>query len=245
MTKTASLRVYTPEVNGSRDPVPGFVKKYGILSEAEGEEHWAVDWEGQRLVCPRNLRLRVLESTVAFANAFRGMGAGLIPEEAARAADRELRAYHREHPSHRSHVLTSAWHVPVRWFTAFDPSEKEVYDGPVGPRLRYRTGIDAARARVRHAHEVLERLAVFRGPTEELGQLLEWLEPFPEGSMIELDYGDVSDLFDPEDIVFDESCELVQTSVEALDTGDMLRAGENYGKVVTRWAPAFSVTFSN
>ncbi|MCZ6630296.1 MAG: hypothetical protein O7D28_02990, partial [Actinobacteria bacterium] len=84
-----------------------------------------------------------------------------------------------------------------------------------------------------------------RGPAEELGQLAGWLEPFPEGSMVELDYGDVSDLFDPQELVFDESCELIQESVEALATGDMLRAGENYGKVVTRWAPAFSVSFSN
>jgi hypothetical protein len=63
--------------------------------------------------------------------------------------------------------------------------------------------------------------------------------------MVELDYADVSDLFDPQELVFDESCELIQESIEALDAGDMLRAGENYGKVVTRWAPAFSVTFSN
>jgi hypothetical protein len=129
MTKSACLRVYSPEVSGSSDPVPGFVRSYGILSEAEGDSHWTVEWEGRRLVCPRNLRLRVLESTVAFANAFRGLGAGLIPEDAAQAADRELRAYHRSHPEHRSHILTSAWHVPVRWFAA-GPSEREVHEGP-------------------------------------------------------------------------------------------------------------------
>lgn len=245
MTKTAYLKVYAPEVKGSREPVPGFVKTYGMLSEAEGEGHWTVEWEGRRLVCPSNLRLRVLESTVAFANAFRGLGAGLVPEEAARAADTELRAYHSKHPSHRSHILTSAWHVPVRWFSAFDPSEKEVYEGPEGPRLRYRTDIDKARRRVRHAHAVLEKLGVFQGPTEELEHLVDWLEPFPSGSMVELDYADVSELFDPQELVFDESCQLVQESIEALEAGDMLRAGEAYGKVVSRWAPAFSVTFSN
>jgi hypothetical protein len=135
--------------------------------------------------------------------------------------------------------------VPVRWFTAFEPSEKLLYEVPEGPRLRYRTSLDNARRRVSHAHGVLEKIGVFRGPAEELGQLVGWLEPFPEGSMVELDYADVSDLFDPQELVFDESCELIQESIEALDAGDMLRAGENYGKVVTRWAPAFSVTFSN
>jgi len=245
MTKAAFLRVYSPEGSGSSDPVPGFVRSYGILSEDEGDSHWTVEWEGQRLVCPRNLRLRVLESTVAFANAFRGFGAGLIPEGAAQAADAELKRYHRSHPEHHSHILTSAWHVPVRWFAAFDPSEKEVYEGPAGPRLRYRTNIDEARSRVERAHDILTKLAVFAGPAHELYQVFEWLSHFPSGSMVELDYGAVSELFDPQELVFDDSCEQVNQSLEALAAGDMMRAGECYGRVVTRWAPAFSVTFSN
>jgi hypothetical protein len=63
--------------------------------------------------------------------------------------------------------------------------------------------------------------------------------------MVELDYHEVSDLFDPGEIVFDDSCELVHQSLEALESGDMMRAGECYGRVVARWAPAYSVTFSN
>lgn len=245
MTKTAYLKVYAPEVRSSREPVPAFVKTYGILSEAEGEAPWTVEWEGRRLVCPRNLRLRVLESTVAFANALRGIGVGLIPLEAARLADRELRTYQVEHPDHRSHVLTSAWHVPVRWFTAFEPEEKELYDHPGGPRLRYRTDISKGRRRLGRAHVILQGLGAFQAPADELAQLMSWLEPFPDDSMVELDYADVSELFDPQDLVFDDSCALVQESVDALEAGEMLRAGENYGKVVSRWAPAFSVTFSN
>ena len=245
MTKSAFLRVYSPEVPASTDPVPGFVKTYGMLSESDGEAEWVVDWEGKRLVCPRNLRLRVLESTVAFAKAFSGMGVGLVPEDAAKAADRELETYHAVNPSHRSHVLTSAWHVPVRWFVLFDPSDKLIYEGPEGPRLRFRTNIDDARRRASTALDVLQSLGMFQGPAEELAQLVEWLAPFAEGSMVELDYAEVSDLFDSQELVFDDSCELIQESVRALGAGDMLLAGENYGKVVTRWAPAFSVTFSS
>lgn len=245
MTKAALLKVYAPEVEESSDPVPGFVRTYGLLSEEEGATHWTVEWGGQRLVCPRNLRLRVLESTVAFANAFHGLGVGLIPEDAAKAADHELRAYHRAHPEHRSHVLTSAWHVPVRWFTAFDPSQKQIYEASNGMRLRFRSDVDESRRRVNRAYKIIEKLGVFPGPAEELGQLGEWLEPFPSGSMVELDYSDVADLFESEDLVFDNSCELIQESLDALEDGDMMRAGENYGRVVSRWAPAFSVTFSN
>ncbi|MCI0425656.1 MAG: hypothetical protein L0Z47_07380 [Actinobacteria bacterium] len=245
MTKTAHLRVYSPRATPSREPVPGFLHSYGILTEEDGGADLLVDWEGRRLVCPANLRLRVLESTVAFATAFRGMGAGLVPEEAARAADRELRSYHRDYPSHRSHVLTSAWHVPVRWFVLFEPREKTLYEGPHGPRLRYRTPIMTARRRAEEAHEVLLKLGAFQAPAEELAQLIDWLSPFHDESMVELDYAEVSDLFDPQEVVFDDSCDLVRESVSALASGDMLRAGECYGRVVSRWAPAFSVTFSN
>ena len=63
--------------------------------------------------------------------------------------------------------------------------------------------------------------------------------------MLELDYGSVSELFDPKELVLDDSCEQVKESLDALEAGDMMRAGECYGRVVTRWAPAFSVTFSN
>ena len=62
MTKTAYLRVYSPEVSPSREPVPGFVRSYGMLSEADGDSNWVAEWQGRRLVCPRNLRLRVLDS---------------------------------------------------------------------------------------------------------------------------------------------------------------------------------------
>lgn len=244
MTKTAFLRVYSPDASTSQDPVPRFVRAYGLLSEPDGD-HLTAEWRGRRLICPQNLRLRVLESTVAFANAFRGLGSGLVPVEAARAADRELRSYHAENPNHRSHILTSVWHVPVRWFTAFDPEEKEVYEGRAGPRLRFRTELADARRRVRRAYDILNKLEVFQGPAAELGHLLEWLEPFSDDSMLELDYAGVSELFDSQDLVLDDSCDLVQESVDALDAGDMLRAGECYGKVVSRWAPAFSVTFSN
>jgi hypothetical protein len=98
---------------------------------------------------------------------------------------------------------------------------------------------------VRRAWEILANLAVFTGPAEELNQLLGWFEPFPTESMVELDYGEVSELFDPQDLIFDDSCDQVNASIDALETGDMMLAGECYGRVVTRWAPAFSVTFSN
>ncbi|MFO7299264.1 MAG: hypothetical protein DIU67_003615 [Actinomycetes bacterium] len=244
MTKTAQLRVYSPTATPSVEPVPGFVREFGMLSEPADRDLTAT-WEGRLVVCPSHLRLRVLESTVAYANAVTSLGVSLVPERAARIAIEELRRYHADHPDHRSHVLTAAWHVPIRWFALFDPAEREVYDGPRGPVLRYRAGIETARKRLRRATRILEATGMFRGPVEDMAHLQDWLEPFPEGSMVELDYGGVAEMFDPADVILDDTCELLQESLDALAGGDMLRAGELYGRVVARWGPVFSVTFSN
>lgn len=211
----------------------------------EVTEDRVIEWEGARLTCPSNFRLRVLESTVAFANSFRGMGAGLIPEDAARAAASELKSYHWSNPTHRSHVLTSAWHVPVRWFAGFVPDDQEIYEDEHGVAVRFRARIPLARNRIQRTLGVLSGVGGFDAPVEELGRLAEWLEPFHEKSLVELDYGSVATLFDPAELIVDDTCELVGESVAALEAGDMLRAGECYGKVVARWAHAFSLSFSS
>lgn len=246
VTKTAFLRVYSPIVDAADDPVPGFVRTYGILSESEHEPDWVAEWGGRKMLCPRNLRLRVLESTVAFANSFQGMGVGLIPEGAAELADNELRSYRNQNPGHRSQVLTSAWHIPVRWFVAFLPEQREIYEvGEDPPRVRYRSDLSGSRKRLRRAIEVLREVGMVHGPSFEMEQLLSWLEPFAEDSMLELDFAEVSDLFEPQDLVLDDSVALISESVDALASGDLMRAGELYGTVVTRWSHAYAVTFSS
>jgi hypothetical protein len=233
-------------VEAAAAPVPGFVRAYGILSESEHAPDWVADWNGRKLTCPRNLRLRVLESTVAFANSFQGMGVGLVPEAAADLADRELRTYRSEHPEHRAQVLTSAWHIPVRWFVPFSPEQRELYGNvSKAPRIRYRSDLSDGRRRMNRSIEVLRDVGMVNGPSFEMEQLLSWLEPFPDDSMLELDFADVSDLFDPKDLVLDDSVALIADSVDALATGDMMRAGELYGTVVTRWSHAYAVTFSS
>lgn len=246
MIKTSALRVYSPEAHGSQEPVPGFVRAYGMVGWGDLDADRVIEWDGRALVCPSNLRLRVLESTVAFANLVRGSGVWLVPEEAAKAAARELRRYHGANPGHRSHILTSAWHVPVRWFTGFLPEEQEAYERPDGqPGLRYRAPIGDVRSRVARALEVLRGLANFQTPADELEQLANWLEPFDPGSVVELDYDEVASLFEPTALVVDDSCELVHESIAALEAGDMVRAGECYGKVVARWSHSFSLSFSS
>ena len=125
------------------------VGEFTVWDESVREDAFTADWQGRRYVCPRHPRLRMLEGLLAFRNAYPGATAAmLVPESIAARAMAELESYRDAVPEARSHILTSAWHVPVRWFAAFDPSEKEVYEGPDGPRLRFRADITRARERI-------------------------------------------------------------------------------------------------
>ena len=228
----------------------GVTYEYVSLADTMG---WATPATVKRIVGAVRERWPELELALhlhdtrgmGVANAYAGLGVGLVPEDSALAADRELRAYQRDNPEHRSHVLTSAWHVPVRWFSAFRTDDRELYEKDGRIRARFRVGMLEARRRVGDVLEVLKGLEVFDSPADEQTQLLAWLGQFPDESMLELDYDEVSELFEAQELALDDSVELIQASVEALAAGDMMRAGENYGRVVARWSHAFSLTFSS
>ena len=63
--------------------------------------------------------------------------------------------------------------------------------------------------------------------------------------MIELDYAGIVDLFAEADLILDDSAAEVWLSIEALEAGDWDQAGEQYGALMSRWAPIFAVTYSN
>lgn len=251
--RTASLRVYRPEISlpgqtVSDLPVASHVASgtFGLLAESMRDDALLAEWHGDRFLCPRFPRLRVLEGLLAFHHAYADVGGdAIVPERVAvRAAD-ELARLHDRHPSARSHILTATWHVPLRWFVAFDAGERELVSGPDGSSIRYRTSLVRATDRVASALDTLRGAGFDDVVTEELDELRAWLEDFPATSMVELDYGEVAGLFDESDLVFDESAGDVHASLDALDVGDLKTAGERYGEVVNRWAPLMAVTHSN
>ena len=79
----------------------------------------------------------------------------------------------------------------------------------------------------------------------ELTALGAWLADFPSDAMIELDYAGIVDLFAEADLILDDSAAEVWLSIEALEAGDWDQAGEQYGALMSRWAPIFAVTYSN
>ena len=108
-----------------------------LWAEPMGNDAFSVTWQGAKYVCPRYPRLRMLEGMLAFNNAF--PDAALIPRAELVAASEELSQLRDQSPAVRSHILTSPWHVPIRWFIAFLLEEREMYERPAGLSVRYRT----------------------------------------------------------------------------------------------------------
>jgi hypothetical protein len=250
MIATAYLRVYVPASRAADLPahVPPRLASvirasdHFVWQESEVDDAYTVEWNGDSYSCPRFPRLRMLEGLLAFTTAYPNMPL---------LGDRELRRYAdelaqlRSEPGVRSYILSSPWHVPLRWFSAFRPASREVYTSGHGPAIRYRTTIGEAVDRVSWAVGVLDDAGFADSVIEQVRDLERWLREFGVESMLELDYAGVASLFPESDLVLDESATEVRKSLEALERGDYEEAGEFYMAVASRWAPVQAVTFSN
>jgi hypothetical protein len=252
MIRTAHLRVYVAERMAPRQrrvaghSRPWLVESgFGLLAESMREGALVTDWHERRYVCPRFPRLRALEGLLAFHHAYAEIGGDLIvPEQVAKRAADELDALYQE-PATRSYILTSPWHVPLRWFVAFDPSEREVLTVPEGTSVRYRTSLARATDRVADALDTLRGAGMDDLMTEDLDELRAWLEGFPVPAMVELDYASVAGLFETTDLLFDETASDIHAALDALDHGDWETATNRYSEAARRWAPLAAVTLSN
>ncbi len=254
MTPVAYLRVYVPDDEApvvEHMPASGAGRvlvcgAYGVWFESLRDDAFVIRQRGRRLVCPRYPRLRMLEGLLAFRHAHPpGIGEVLVPETLARRAAAELALLQAGSPDARSHILTSPFHVPLRWFAAFDGKEREALSGPGGPGIRYRTSRRSALRRLERAGRVLEGAGFEEDTVGPLRDLAEWLQPFPGDSVVELDYGGVAGLFTEDELADDESAADVADSLAALQRGDPEEAGELYTVVAARWARAQALSFAN
>ena len=250
MIRTAYLRSYLPQSTLPRyDRVTGAIAggwrgdQSFLWREPDSDDAFIADWDGNTYVCPRHFRLRKLEGMLAFNNAF--PEAGLIPENQVADASAQLEALRDSTPSMRSYILTSPWHVPIRWFAAFLHDEREVLETESGLAIRYRTVMSSAMTRVERAAEIVAGAGFDPGVVGQLRSLSSWLDAFPDDGMLELDYGSVASLFSDGDLILDESAAEVASSLHALELGDLQRSGEYYERLVRRWGHAQSLAFSN
>jgi len=257
MNRSAYLRVYVPAERfdgvlehvseGSSSTGPILTDgEFGVSLESARDDAFVISFDGHRLVCPRYPRLRMLEGLLAFRNAYAGPTAAvLIPEETAERAAEELDRINSRFPAMRSHILTSPFYVPLRWFAAFDPDDRFLVEEGDVLIVKYRTAIAEAVGRVRTAIRVLDEAGFDDIVVEQVRDLLEWLETFPRQSVLELDYAGVSALFPRGDLILDDSASDVAASLDALADGDFEEAGERYAAAAGRWAHAQALVYAN
>lgn len=188
-------------------------------------------------VCPWRTRLRMLAGLLAFRDSVPAEVAdAFVPEEEARRAAQELAALDRDNPDIRSHILQANWHVPLRWFSAFESTERILTEDRRGLRIRYETRLGDARSRLVSVAGVLESSWMDDGVVAAVHELIEWFELFSMDSLLELDYGTVARMFSDDELVEDNCAAVVASCVDALEAGDGARAGELFAELTDRWA---------
>ena len=188
----------------------------------------------------------MLEGLLAFRHAYGdSITSTLVPEAVAERAADELDRIHARFPGVKSHILTSPFAIPLRWFSLFEQSERIVTDEDGEMAVRYRTELSEGLQRVRRAARIIEGAGFDETVVEQVGDLVQWLEEFPRDALVELDYGGVVNLFDDADLVLDESAADIAASLEALEREDYEAAGEHYGTAAARWAHAHALAYAN
>jgi len=258
MVKTAYLRIYQPLssfpsqeraqwVDNCRDAEgaePKASRRWLIASSlpdapdlaAPTEGAFVREVDGEMLICPWRTRLRMLAGLLAFRNSVpEEVADAFVPETEARRAAHELAVLGDERPEVRSHILHANWHVPLRWFACFDDSERILTEDKDGLRIRYETELSTAKARLVRCLAILEETWIDDGVTTAVKELVEWLDGFTTDGIIELDYASVAAMFSHEDLLEDRSAGEVASCLDALESGDLIRAGRLFSGLTERW----------
>jgi hypothetical protein len=219
-----------------------------------GEHAFVTEVDGVTLLCPWRTRIRACEAIGDFRDPLPEELADMfLPRAVAEAAEDELEQWRLEHPDLHTHILTSPWQVPLRWFLLVEAEEREVSLGSpaegttrvTGRSLVYRTAMSRARRRTARALAVLRRTlddGMVTAGVEDLGR---WLEEFHPRSSVELDYGGLVHLLDDAELRQDESARDVAEAMSGLADGEPTRAAGAYGRVTARMKALQGVESAN
>ncbi|HEX6967899.1 MAG TPA: hypothetical protein VF174_03620 [Micromonosporaceae bacterium] len=204
------------------------------------DEAYVLEVDGNALICPWNLRLRVAEAALAAREGVPDVLAdAFVPPPLAGQAKAVLEecrgAAVLERGVPRVHEQVTTWGVPLRWFIFVGAEERELRLDVGWRVLRYRTKMSSARRRASRGLSVL-RKAVGDAPiTAAVEEGARWLEEFHPRSVVELDYGGLVDLLPDEVLAADDSPELAAAGLAALARGDVETASAAYEQLVARW----------
>ncbi len=251
MIRTAYLRTYIPSTAVAGLPPHRSGLEAPRLTQSESfiwEESIADDgiytvWQGTQYVCPRNARLRMVEGILAFTKTYPGLP--FLTESDRLEFVAELARLRKRSAHARGYILSSPWHVPLRWFSAFRQNERETYEGHDGMSVRYRTSLGEAIDRIHWTASVLDAAGFSEQVVERVGDLERWMADFGPDSIVELDYASVARTFSDADLALDESVDDIRSSLLALEQGDYELSQDSYERVARRWAVAQAYTFTN
>ena len=218
----------------------------GMLAPAEGEHADLRSVDGRLYVSPWRMRLRVLGAMLSFREAKPfDLWEQFVPKTDARRAARDLNRVRRKDPSAVPFCHQSLWHVPIRWFVFFKDEDRILeQDGDGRDRLRYVTTVRRGMRRAENSIPALRTSAL--GPISELiVDLHQWMAAFDPGSILELDYGDLSDLMTSEELDQDHSARDIHLALDALSRHEYLRSADLYQGVLGHWASIRSFELMN
>ena len=141
-----------------------------------------------------------------------------------------------------SHIITSTWSIPPRWFALFSPEDRLWGNNKDGAFTILRTTIAKAKQRATFTHQsVLDAFGT--GAIEaEISDLIKWLEIFDAKSIVELDYGGLATYLNnllvlngESGLDADTSIEDVASSIAGLASGNGALASRGYERLVSRW----------
>ncbi|MBB4687563.1 hypothetical protein [Amycolatopsis jiangsuensis] len=195
------------------------------------------------LVCPLEMRARSAAALSTFLTddespAVRSvvLEAGGVTFDRARA---RTRAALTDLSTSAAHTLTTTWTVPLPWFALIDPNERKLVlgSGPDDParEASWRTSMSDAVRRATDASELVEAAFGESGPGQVLAQTREWLDSFDPGSVVELDYGGLVQLFADPILDADTTAEEVHDILDALRSGNVEELAELFSELREFW----------
>ncbi|MQA07806.1 MAG: hypothetical protein GEU98_04475 [Pseudonocardiaceae bacterium] len=136
------------------------------------------------------------------------------------------------------HVLSSAYSVPLPWFTLVNPAQRQLLlSDRQDPERQvvFRAAMGDARRRIDHAQRLVSETFGDQGPAKMLTDTQQWLEKFHPHSAVELDYGGLVQVMSDEALADDNSAEEVHTMVTALENGDAEQVAQCFERLREFW----------
>ncbi len=223
-----------------------------------GDHAHVLDVDGVTFISPWRTAVRAQEALLDFCAELPDVVAdAFVPRPLVEQAEVELDRYRADHGSTTTHIRTSTWQVPLRWFVLVDAEEREVSLGEpweangtvlgrrTGRALVYRTPMSRARRRVARALSVLRSAVPDDGVQQGIADLGRWLEEFHPRSLVELDYGGLVHLLDDAELAQDESARDMAHALDRLAAGDAAEAAAAYSRMTARMRALQAVESAN